>query len=169
MKGGIARSASGLARSGRAAGAGQRAGAGLDCRPRSATASTKRRLPHAGGRLDAAARWGTPDDVAGAAVFLASPAAAFVTGQTIMVGGGVVMCVSETEHGDERDRPYDEAQIAERLKALPGWYFEDELDPPRLQDRRLADDADAGQRDRLLCRGRRPSSGSVGDVGPRSR
>ena len=36
-------------------------------------------------------RWGTPDDVAGAAVFLASPAAAFVTGQTIMVGGGVVM------------------------------------------------------------------------------
>ena len=36
-------------------------------------------------------RWGTPDDVAGAAVFLASPAAAFLTGQTIMVGGGVVM------------------------------------------------------------------------------
>lgn len=36
-------------------------------------------------------RWGTPDDVAGAAVFLASPAAAFITGQTIFVGGGVVM------------------------------------------------------------------------------
>jgi 3-oxoacyl-[acyl-carrier protein] reductase len=36
-------------------------------------------------------RWGTPEDVAGAAVFLASPAAAFITGQTIMVGGGVVM------------------------------------------------------------------------------
>jgi 3-oxoacyl-[acyl-carrier protein] reductase len=36
-------------------------------------------------------RWGTPDDVAGAAVFLASPAAAFPTGQTIFVGGGVVM------------------------------------------------------------------------------
>src|SRR5207253_538442 len=31
-------------------------------------------------------RWGTPDDVAGAAVFLASPAAAFLTGQTILVG-----------------------------------------------------------------------------------
>ena len=29
-------------------------------------------------------RWGTPDDVAGAAVFLASPAAAFITGQTIL-------------------------------------------------------------------------------------
>lgn len=36
-------------------------------------------------------RWGTPDDVAGAAVFLASPEAAFLTGQTILVGGGVVM------------------------------------------------------------------------------
>jgi 3-oxoacyl-[acyl-carrier protein] reductase len=36
-------------------------------------------------------RWGRPDDVAGAAVFLASPAAAFITGQTIFVSGGVVM------------------------------------------------------------------------------
>jgi len=36
-------------------------------------------------------RWGTPDDVAGAAVFLASPAAAFITGHTLLVGGGVVM------------------------------------------------------------------------------
>ena len=36
-------------------------------------------------------RWGAPDDVAGAAVFLMSPAASFLTGQTIIVGGGVVM------------------------------------------------------------------------------
>ena len=36
-------------------------------------------------------RWGTPDDVAGAVVFLASPAAAFLTGQTLLVGGGAVM------------------------------------------------------------------------------
>jgi 3-oxoacyl-[acyl-carrier protein] reductase len=36
-------------------------------------------------------RWGTPDDVAGAAVFLASPAAGFMTGQMIMVGGGMIM------------------------------------------------------------------------------
>jgi 3-oxoacyl-[acyl-carrier protein] reductase len=36
-------------------------------------------------------RWGRPEDVAGAAVYLASPAAAFLTGQTIMVGGGLVM------------------------------------------------------------------------------
>jgi len=36
-------------------------------------------------------RWGTPDDIAGAVVFLASPAAAFMTGHTLIVGGGLVM------------------------------------------------------------------------------
>jgi 3-oxoacyl-[acyl-carrier protein] reductase len=36
-------------------------------------------------------RWGQPDDVAAAAVFLASPAASFLTGQTLFVGGGTVM------------------------------------------------------------------------------
>jgi 3-oxoacyl-[acyl-carrier protein] reductase len=36
-------------------------------------------------------RWGTPEDVAGAALFLASDEAGFLTGQTIMVNGGVVM------------------------------------------------------------------------------
>jgi 3-oxoacyl-[acyl-carrier protein] reductase len=36
-------------------------------------------------------RWGTPEDVAAAAVFLASPGASFLTGQTMLVGGGVVM------------------------------------------------------------------------------
>ena len=36
-------------------------------------------------------RWGQPADVAGAVVFLASPAASFLTGETINVGGGVVM------------------------------------------------------------------------------
>jgi 3-oxoacyl-[acyl-carrier protein] reductase len=36
-------------------------------------------------------RWGTPADVASAVVFLASPEAGFITGETILVGGGAVM------------------------------------------------------------------------------
>jgi 3-oxoacyl-[acyl-carrier protein] reductase len=36
-------------------------------------------------------RWGSPQDVAAAALFLAAPEAAFVTGQAINVNGGVVM------------------------------------------------------------------------------
>jgi 2-deoxy-D-gluconate 3-dehydrogenase len=39
-----------------------------------------------------AARWGEGDDVAGAAVFLASDAAAFVTGVTLPVDGGYSIC-----------------------------------------------------------------------------
>jgi 3-oxoacyl-[acyl-carrier protein] reductase len=37
------------------------------------------------------ARWGEPDDIASAAVYLASDAARFVTGQVLAVNGGVVM------------------------------------------------------------------------------
>jgi 3-oxoacyl-[acyl-carrier protein] reductase len=36
-------------------------------------------------------RWGRPQDVASAALYLASPEAAFVTGQALRVNGGVVM------------------------------------------------------------------------------
>jgi 3-oxoacyl-[acyl-carrier protein] reductase len=36
-------------------------------------------------------RWGRPEDVAEAALYLASPAAAFITGQAININGGVVM------------------------------------------------------------------------------
>jgi 3-oxoacyl-[acyl-carrier protein] reductase len=35
-------------------------------------------------------RWGTPEDVAGAAVWLASPAASFITGQAVNINGGAV-------------------------------------------------------------------------------
>ena len=36
-------------------------------------------------------RWGTPEDVAEAAIFLASPASGFMTGQVLLIGGGTVM------------------------------------------------------------------------------
>ena len=36
-------------------------------------------------------RLGEPDDIAGSAVFLASRAGAFVTGQTIVIDGGVTI------------------------------------------------------------------------------
>ena len=36
-------------------------------------------------------RWGRPDDVAATALWLASPEAAFVTGQAVNINGGVVM------------------------------------------------------------------------------
>ena len=37
------------------------------------------------------ARWGQPDDIAGAAVFLCSPAAAFITGAILPVDGGYIV------------------------------------------------------------------------------
>lgn len=36
-------------------------------------------------------RWGTPEDVAHAAMFLVAPDSAFLTGQTLFVNGGIVM------------------------------------------------------------------------------
>jgi 3-oxoacyl-[acyl-carrier protein] reductase len=39
-------------------------------------------------RESALGRWGTPEDVAAAACFLASPAAGFVTGQVLSINGG---------------------------------------------------------------------------------
>jgi len=40
------------------------------------------------GKRTPAGRWGEPSEIAGAAVFLASPAAAYVTGQVLYVDGG---------------------------------------------------------------------------------
>lgn len=36
-------------------------------------------------------RWGTPDDIVQAALYLASPAAAYITGQMLVVDGGTLM------------------------------------------------------------------------------
>jgi 3-oxoacyl-[acyl-carrier protein] reductase len=55
-------------------------GSGLEAQARRAIAET---IP--------LGRWGTPDEVAAAAVFLASPAASYITGQTLCIGGGAVM------------------------------------------------------------------------------
>ncbi|MEO7241919.1 MAG: SDR family oxidoreductase [Variovorax sp.] len=38
-------------------------------------------------------RWGCPDDVAGAAVFLASEASAFMTGQVMVIDGGMTIAI----------------------------------------------------------------------------
>ena len=40
-----------------------------------------------------AARWGKPDELIGAAVFLASAASDFVAGQIIYVDGGMLACL----------------------------------------------------------------------------
>jgi 3-oxoacyl-[acyl-carrier protein] reductase len=47
------------------------------------TATIKEAIP--------AQKFGTPDDIASAAVYLASPEAAYMTGQTLHVNGGMIM------------------------------------------------------------------------------
>jgi 3-oxoacyl-[acyl-carrier protein] reductase len=38
-----------------------------------------------------AGRLGTPDDMAGAALFLASPLSSYIYGQTLIVDGGLIL------------------------------------------------------------------------------
>src|SRR5215210_1775330 len=51
-------------------------------------------------RIAALHRIGTPDDVTGAVVFLASPAASLITGQTLLVDGGRIAALRGTEPAD---------------------------------------------------------------------
>src|SRR2546430_12245491 len=54
-------------------------------------------------------------------------------------------------------------------EGITGVVVRGRLDPADLQDGRLADHPDAGERDRLLLRGGVPSSGPLGHVGPSDR
>ena len=62
---------------------------GLDRhRPHPAGAQRRPRPARARAGAHAGRRWGVPDDFAGIAVFLASPASDFVTGAAIPIDGG---------------------------------------------------------------------------------
>ena len=88
VKGGVLAFSKSLARA-RARCARERPVPGLD-RDR-VRCARRSRVPPLGGTGNAAGALGQPQDVAGAALYLASPEAAFVTGQAINVNGGVVM------------------------------------------------------------------------------
>ena len=82
---------------------------------------------------------------------------------------------TESDTDEERTMPatkektYNEAEIAERLQGAARLVLRGRLDPPGLQDRRLADHAHAGERGRLPGRGGVPPSRPDGDLGPAHR
>ena len=92
-------------------------------------------------------RWGRPQDVAAAALYLASPEAAFVTGQALSVNGGVRQQRRPgTEGGIEMATRRQAATLHRRggprqarrdgpRRLVPGG----RLDPAQVQHRRLAD------------------------------
>jgi len=49
-------------------------------------------------------RWGTPEDIADAIAFLCSPAASYITGQTLWVDGGLTIGTNEFLR-EARQRP----------------------------------------------------------------
>ena len=62
----------------------------VDTKMTKVTTSNPKRLEGAIARIPLK-RLGTPDDMAGAALFLASPLAAYVLGQTLVVDGGLIL------------------------------------------------------------------------------
>ena len=90
VKGGVLAFSKSLARAPGARGARQRPVPGLD-RDRASASRPIASFTARSREATPLGRWGRPQDVAGAALYLASPEAAFVTGQAINVNGGVVM------------------------------------------------------------------------------
>ena len=75
-----------------------------------------RRGREPGGRASTPlARWGRPEDVAAAVLFLASPESAFITGETILVGGGTIMA----KPSPRRSRRCIMAQETKQQEKLP--------------------------------------------------
>ena len=79
-------------------------------------------------------RWGRPQDVAEAAVYLASPEAAFLTGQAINVNGGGRDVVHQRTpegglpwSGQAQAENYELDEVEGKLKelGLDAWYLED--------------------------------------------
>ena len=68
-------------------------------------------------------RWGTPEDVAPAVLFLASAAAGFVTGHTLCVDGGYAVALSLRRvfsvRGGAHERGGDERGDGERVERVP--------------------------------------------------